>query len=48
MCTLIVDLNSKRLLEDCVCKDAVMMLLSMTKLTIPCFFYNAKLSYFKG
>lgn len=37
MCTLIVDLNCRRLLVECVCKDAVTMFLSNleTKLTIP-------------
>ncbi len=50
MCTLIVDLNCKGLLEDCVCKDAVTVLLSnlMTKLTIPLVpFMNAKLADLK-
>lgn len=51
MCTLIVDLNCKGLLEDCLYQDAVTLLFLNLKaeLTVPFFFLlqDAKLADYK-
>ena len=48
MCTLIVDLSCKGLLEDCVCKDAVNHALIDQTNNPSDSFYKCKTGWFKG